>query len=36
MAVTKPAANAIKAKINAVVSLTPAKNCLLITAARAP
>ncbi|MNF98954.1 hypothetical protein D3C84_818360 [compost metagenome] len=32
----KPAAKAIRAKMNAVVSLTPAKNCLLITAARAP
>ncbi len=32
----KPAAKAIRAKMKAVVSLTPAKNCLLITAARAP
>ncbi|MNP60302.1 hypothetical protein D3C76_1553760 [compost metagenome] len=32
----KPAANAIKAKIKAVVSFTPAKNCLLMTAASAP
>ncbi|MNF82264.1 hypothetical protein D3C84_645670 [compost metagenome] len=32
----KPAAKAIRAKIKAVVSLTPAKNCLLMTAARAP
>ncbi|MNR48196.1 hypothetical protein D3C85_1674050 [compost metagenome] len=33
---TKPAAKAINANMNAVVSLTPAKNCLLMTAARAP
>ena len=32
----KPAAKAIRAKMNAVVSLTPAKNCLLSTVAKAP
>ncbi len=32
----KPAANASSAKMNAVVSLTPAKNCLLMIAASEP
>ena len=32
----KPAANASSAKMNAVVSLTPAKNCLPMIAASEP
>ncbi len=32
----KPAAKAMRAKMKAVVSFTPAKNCLLMTAANAP
>jgi hypothetical protein len=32
----KPAAKASRAKMKAVVSLTPAKNCLLMTAASEP